>query len=252
MPAGRPKQVDPGALYAFAHQVYWDFKQLDEGGRRFRQDKEKYQQMVDRIEKDGVNLSENQKAALEVAVEEEVRAGRLEPAKRESRLAELERENLEATRDWLQRLAAEEATRQIKVPGEPDALRALLRAKSVEEVRDVCRDSKMTVRSNIESGRMIDVSAWPIASGSTLPAYLSEHAAEFIAAKFNARFPRSGRPSTKLKQLWFLSRALAGAVYGIKTRTAINLVGAKNPEQIFREARAAKSERTRTRRKPES
>src|SRR5713226_7987796 len=102
----------------------------------------------------------------------------------------------------------------------------------------------MMVESRIQPGRMIEVSAWPIAAGSVLPAYLAQHAAEFIAAKSDARFPRSDRPSTKLKQLWFLSRALAGAVFGVRTRTAINLVGAKNPERIFREARAGKGERT--------
>ncbi len=252
MSAGRPRQVDPGALYAFAHLFYWDFKQLAEGRYRFRHDEEKYKRLVDQIEKDGVHLSEDQKAALEAAVEKEVRSGRLEETNRKLRLQELERENLEVTRDWLRGLAAEEAMRQIKVPGEPEVLRALLGAKCVEEVREVCRDSRMMVESRIQPGRMIVVSAWPIAAGSTLPTCLAQHSAEFIAAKSDPRFPRSDRPSTKLKQLWFLSRALAEAVYGVRTRTAINLVGAKTPERIFREARAGKGERTRSRRKRES
>jgi len=252
MPVGRPSQVQPGALYVFAQQFYWDFKQLAEGQYRFRHDDRKYKQLLDQIDKDGVHLSEAQKAALEAAVEEEVRAGRVEASKRKLRLQELEAGNLEVNADWLRRVAAEEARTQIKVPGEPEILATLLTTKSIEEVREVCRDATMVVESRIQPGKMIEVSAWPIASGSMLPTYLSKHAAEFIAARSHARFPRSGRPSTKLKQLWFLSRALAGAVYGVRTRTAINLVGAKNPERIFREARAGKAERTRRRRKRES
>jgi hypothetical protein len=252
MPAGRPKQVDPGALYAFAHQFYWDFKRLADGRYRLLQDEGKYKRLVHQIEKNGVQLSEHQRATLEAAVEREVRTGQLEGSDRKLRMEELEGANLEVTRDWLLRLVGEEATKQIRVPGEPEVLRALLAAKSPEGVRDICQDSAMIVESRIHPGRMIEVSAWPIAAGSVLPTYLSQHAIEFIAAKSNARFPRSDRPSTKVRQLWFLSRALAGAVFGVKTRTAINLVGATNPEQTFREVRAGKAKRTRRRRKRDS
>ena len=88
---------------------------------------------------------------------------------------------------------------------------------------------------------------WPIAAGSVLPMYLSQHAAEFIAAKHDKRFPLSDRPTSQLKQLWFLSRALAAALYGVKLRTAINLVGSKRPEEVFEESRAAKPLRKRAR-----
>src|ERR1700732_4598147 len=42
MVAGRPQKVDPGALYAFAHQFYWDFRRIAEGGTRYRFDHEKF------------------------------------------------------------------------------------------------------------------------------------------------------------------------------------------------------------------
>jgi hypothetical protein len=100
----------------------------------------------------------------------------------------------------------------------------------------------MPVKVEREQGRVeiLDLPAWPISMGSVLPMYLTKHAVEFIAAKKDRRFPRSGRPSSRLKQLWFLSRALAGAIFGMKTRTAINIVGSKRPEQVFEESRAAK------------
>src|SRR5205823_14793652 len=90
--------------------------------------------------------------------------------------------------------------------------------------------------------------AWPIAVGSTFPGYLSQHAEQYVAALRDARFPRcdvSSRPSTRLKQFWFLSRALAGALFEVRTRTAINLVGSLRPEQIFRQSREAKPSRKR-------
>jgi hypothetical protein len=57
------------------------------------------------------------------------------------------------------------------------------------------------------------------------------------------RFPRCDvklRPTNRLKQFWFLSRALAGAAFGYRTRTSINLVGSLRPEQTFEESHAAK------------
>ena len=67
--------------------------------------------------------------------------------------------------------------------------------------------------------RLVVASKWPISVTSPLPMYLSQYADEFIAAKKDPRFPRSGRPTSQLKQFWFLSRVLAGALYGIKPRT---------------------------------
>lgn len=84
---------------------------------------------------------------------------------------------------------------------------------------------------------------------SVLPLYLSEHAVEFVAALNDPRYPlASVRPTTRLKQLWFLSRALAGAIFGVKTRTAINLVGSRRPEQTFEDARAAEPTRRKKKR----
>jgi hypothetical protein len=93
-----------------------------------------------------------------------------------------------------------------------------------------------------------DYPAWPIPAGSTLPTYLSEYAEQYIAALHDRRFPRcdtATRPTNRLKQFWFLSHALAGALYGVTTRTAMNLVGSLRPEEIFQVSRDAKPKRRR-------
>jgi len=90
-------------------------------------------------------------------------------------------------------------------------------------------------------------STWVADSGWEHPPHLPvQYAEQYVAALNDPRFPTcdtSKRSSTRLKQLWFLSRALAGAVFGVKPRTAINLVGSMRPEQVFQEARAGKPAR---------
>ena len=100
----------------------------------------------------------------------------------------------------------------------------------------------------IEPGviKRVEVPAWPIPPGSPFPGYLSQYAEQYAQALRDPRFPRcdvSTRPSSQLKQFWFLSRALAGALFGVSTRTAINLVGSLRPEQAFEESRGAKAAR---------
>jgi hypothetical protein len=151
-------------------------------------------------------------------------------------------------------LAQEASRKRLPVPAQPDVLRALMGAKTPAQVRDICKGAfvrrKVEVVDPITSKpagyRDVEIRNWPIASGSMFPRHLSQYAEQFIVAKQDSRFPHSSRPTNLLKQLWFLSRALAGAVFGIQTRTAINLVGSKRPEQIFEESRAAKWERVRT------
>ena len=122
------------------------------------------------------------------------------------------------------------------------------------EIRELCKEATMTRAAQVQPGiyKELEVPAWPIPLGSTLPTYLSEYAEQYISALNDPRFPScdvADRPSTRLKQFWFLSRALAGALYGVKTRTAINLVGSLRPEEVFNESHDAKPARKRVRRK---
>jgi hypothetical protein len=194
-------------------------------------DEKEYKRLLDASE--GVHLSDEQISSVEQCVMEEIQAGRLKETEKEERIRTLEQSTLEMTHEWRQVQAAREARKQLKVPGEPDVLELLLRAEDAEQVRKICEDAPN----------------WPISLGSVLPIYLSQHASAFVDATKDSRFPRSGRPTSQLKQLWFLSRALAGAIFEVKTRTAINLVGSNRPEQIFEGSRAGKPARKKRRKK---
>ena len=63
----------------------------------------------------------------------------------------------------------------------------------------------------------VEVSAWPIPAGSPFPGYLSQYAEQYVEALRDPHFPRcdiSTRPTSQLKQFWFLSRSLAGHFSG--------------------------------------
>lgn len=190
-----PTPAPADGLYGFAHQFYWDFRRIAEGTVRQRPGKKEYEEALETL--------------------------------RERHLSTATEANVSVIEDWINFEAAQASMKQLKVAGEPDVVRALMRAKSADRVRRICRDS----------------ANWPIPLGSALPHYLSEYAEEFVAAANDSRFPRSNRPSNQLKQFWFLARALAGAVYGVSARTAINLVGSMRPEEAFAELRDAKPRR---------
>ena len=240
MTAAKLRQVDAATLYSFAHQLYWEFRRLGEGSYRVRIDKTEEQKLSAALR--GFPLSAAQELALkkeERRLKTEVRAGRLQeedsPGRsgRKTLLRNLREGQNAAQRGWLGSVATQQATKQLKIPGEPEVLEALLREDLPRKVQIICTDSHN----------------WPLPVGGILPLYLSQHAREFVAAKRDRRFPTSSRPSSRLKQIWFLSRALAGAVFGVKTRTAINLVGSKRPDQSFEESRSAKPLRKNRRKK---
>lgn len=247
MPAGRPNKAEAGTLYSFAHQFYWDFRRIAEGRLGSELDKELYTQLLD--EANSVKTLDNgQVEALVRAVRLEVDQGRLSPENKTARLREVGIENLRITQEYFRDMAARMAQKEVKVvPGKPEVIRGLLDATSAEEVRRICADAFIRKSYEVQPGILKEISApnWPISVGSVLPMYLSQYAAQFIAAKNDKRFPVSDRPTSQLKQLWFLSRALAGALFGESVRTAINLVGSIRPEQAFEKSRNARSSRKR-------
>jgi hypothetical protein len=249
MAAGRPKRADPGTLYAFAHQFYWDLRRVSEGHFQWTYDKEEYQGLAEAIDSREIRLTDEQNRAIVRAIVRNVQEGRLTEAEREARLKEVAVANREATRYGLYQEAAARAGKQDRVPGKPDVIEALLQARTPEEVRTICQDAFVppTPETEPDLAKQVMTPNWQIPTGSVLPSYLSQYASEFIAATRDPRFPKSTtRPSSRLKQLWFLSRALAGALYGVSTRTAINLVGSKRPEEIFEESGDGKPRRYRT------
>jgi hypothetical protein len=254
MAAGRRRKAEPETLYAFAHQFYWDFRRLSEGGRRRRFNQEKYEQLSEDLD-DLQLIDDEDKARHQAMVDEEIRAGSLDPSRRNERLHDIEEAELSARRDFYCQQAHLEATQAIRIPGEREVIEVLLSPKTTAvEIRELCKEATMTRSAHFQSGvfKEIEVPAWPIPLGSTLPTYLTEYAEEYISALNDPRFPScdvAARPSTRLKQFWFLARALAGALYGVKTRTAINLVGSLRPEEAFNESHDAKPPRRRVRRK---
>jgi hypothetical protein len=248
--AGRPRMADAGTLYAFAHQFYWDFRRIAEGYFRWKRDEDTYRELAGEIDRENLQLNNYQKVALVQAVRREIEEGRLTKADKISRLRELGKENVHVTHEWLHGEAAEASRKQIKVPGRPEVIKALLQARTPADVRSICKDAFVSRKVEIAPGveKELTIPDWPIPVGSVLPGYLSEYAAQIIAAKNDHRFPKSTtRPSSLWKQLWFLSRALAGALYGVSTRTTINLVGSMRPDESFEESNAAKPVRKRAR-----
>ena len=246
MTAGRPKNADSGTLYTFAHQFYWDLRRISEGYVRWVYDKEAYESAVKEIDTADLALTHDQKVALARSVREDIKAGRLAEAERIPRLKERGISNLLVTREWLHLEVGELTRKQVQVPGKPEVIEALLRAETPEAVRAVCADAFVLRSVEIAPGvtKELTMSNWPISAGSVLPGYLAEYAPQFIAAKSDSRFPQStSRPSSRMKQLWFLSRALAGALYSVSVRTSINLVGGMRPDEIFEGSRSAKSSR---------
>jgi predicted nucleic acid-binding protein len=249
-----PHPVAPETLYIFAHQFYWDFRGLLDGRFRWGFDEKGYKQRTREIEKTDLSLTQEEIGCLERAVANEVRTGHLKKAERADRLRDLIDSDLVVKKDWLRRRASAEARRHLKIPGEPRVLKALLGARTADRVRIICKDAYVPMTIEVRPGlkTKIQMQNWPIASGSVLPRCLSQYAEQFIAAKNDPRYPRSKRPTNNNKQLWFLSRALAGAVFGLKTRTAINLVGSLRPEEMFHESRDGKPARRQRKRRLKS
>lgn len=242
--------AEAGTLYSFAHQFYWDFRRIAEGRTRVRFDHKRFAKLEARIRRLPIRVSDANRKHIAALADEEVRNGRLSLEGRADWIRNAEESQIFVDRDWLLERAAERCRITVRVPGEADVITELLAAQTVKEVRLICDDAFSEGPRQFEPGitRTVKLPNWPISVGSVLPSYLSQYASAFIAAKGDPRFPKSTkRPSSRLKQLWFLSRALAGALYGVSTRTAINLVGSKRPEEVFEESRAAKPARRRMR-----
>ena len=245
MPAGRPKLADPGTLYAFAHQFYWDFRRIDKGIQRRREDKARYELLLAEIETTPVERTAEDQERLLRLVDEEISQGLIPRSERFRRLADMECAELEVVNHMRRMEAANDAVKVLRVPGESDVIDELLAANSVKKIRQICKDAYTTREIPTADGgtKKVPWPNWPISPGSPLPRYLSEHAMQFIKATHDRRFPRSDRPTSRHKQLWFVSLALAGALYGVSVRTTINLVGSKTPEELFAASRSGKTRR---------
>src|SRR6187200_2505794 len=105
MTAGRPRLADAGTLYSFAHQLYWDFRRLDEGSRRVWFDRGRFEGLVQAIEPEDVAPTRRQRRAIEAVVEAEIRSGRTGAHERKTRLAHARQSQKVVNRRFLERVA---------------------------------------------------------------------------------------------------------------------------------------------------
>ena len=105
----------------------------------------------------------------------------------------------------------------VNLPAEPDTLVALFEAKTVNQVRAICRNSAWLAKQ----------------PASYLARCLPMFAKQFLDAKRDRHFPDSDRKSSIPGKFWFVARFLAGAMYGISGRRSMNIIGPGRPEEIF-------------------
>jgi len=199
------------------------------------------------IETAHLNPTAKQDRRIRESVADAIQRGQVGPAQKKAWMTQAREGQKLANRSSLMWHVERLATSVKKIPGEPEVLEDLLSAGTPERIREICEDAHIVTTIETAPGvfREVQMPNWPLPYGSLLPVYLSEHADAFIAAKSDSRYPKSERTSSRLKQLWFLSRALAGASFNISTRTAINLVGSTRPEEVFEGSRAARPRRKR-------
>ncbi len=236
------KPVPKDDLFNLAQTLYRDFWRLEHG----------WPHSPDGSELDDalVALSQKDKDDIERRVDDGIRRGRLRPGQKAQRLRAIEQEQLRVfwqgqAEGWK---VLWEQKRKTMWDAQPDEFYALLKYTSVDVIRSICAGAFSYMSFKLESGvsRTAVVRKWPIPRTSPLPRQIAQYAKQFVAARKDPRFPRSHRPTSRLKQMWFLSRALAGARFALKTRTAINLIGSKRPEQILKESHDAKPSRKQT------
>jgi len=245
MGARGPKPTSADGIFQLAAWLYRDLLSLAEGTTREWSNRKLLEEEARMA---APLLDDADRAHIVQLVDSEIAGGKLEEDQRKERIATLEAGLLRIKALDRRRVTADRAWQEKKVPADREVLKQLLRAKDAKRIQSICKDAYTVRREKIRGEeREIRVVNWPIQEGSLFPEYLTRFADQFIEAKSDPRFPRSTRPSNQLKQIWFLARALAGAVNGVKPRTAINLVGSMRPEQIFEESRAGKPARRKKR-----
>lgn len=85
----------------------------------------------------------------------------------------------------------------------PDLWEALKKAKTAKEVREAYR------QAGYWKSRLFK---------------LRDHPRKFLAAKRSPRYPRSSRPSSDLKRIQYLARAMAGIHLGLSPFTSVRLL----------------------------
>lgn len=207
----------------------------NDGAERIAVDPEKQRQLERELKS---QLNQSDIDGIEAAIDRQIQVGWLPESERETRIRE-QKENY----DFELRFSASNAARRrseftIRIPGVPRLIDAMLNATAVNQFKKICADGFGTGKAGDSNEP-----TWQVSTGSSLPRALQQHAAQVIEAKASSKSPKSSRKTSRLKQIWFLSRALAGAEQGISTRTAVNLLGSVRPDELQDPTRLTKRSR---------
>ena len=225
-----PKPIDPRQLRLFAELYFWDFKALAYGKSQNKFDSALYEEEVRPLTKLRLNFGE--RSDIMEKARREFFNGNIHMLDEKTLARDLGVVHLSQKDSKMREAAARKASSKIRRSAASRVLASLLKASTAEEVRKICRRAFREVETEIEPGiyAKASVARWPIEDHSMFPFYLSKHAEQFLLAKLDTRFPRSTRPTSNEKKIWFLSCALAGAVQGIATRTAVNILRSSRPD----------------------
>ena len=224
-----PESLEGPVLRTFAILYYQDFLALAEGRDLKTVDFGKLGPLLKQARH--LRLADDDEDRLKEMTRREIQAGRLLQTARVELINDRKVILLFELESTVRQRMVESVQVATRLPGLPTILRQLENATNPDVIRAICLTAFRTVRTEVRKGELRDVRipVWPIEVGSEFPIYLSKHADQIISVKSEPRFPKSVRPSSKKKRLWFYACALAGAVLSRSTRTVINKLGAKPP-----------------------
>jgi hypothetical protein len=230
---------DAAKLSMLARKFYFEFLALRDGGSHQQFDYKCYRRLTDKLDNLEIKLSESGIRFVEMIVEERIQSGRLQGIEKARELLKLQDSALQGLRFFWREMAADEAMKTHHFKPQPATVDALLAAEALNRVREICASANPAWPSGRRQWLPDGMDAELInEERPTLAEALSRHANEFIAAKKDRRYPKSvNRPTSQIKRLWFISVALAGAVYGVELRTAIDALGATRPEEETQQMR---------------
>jgi hypothetical protein len=233
-----PRPIAHQDLYRAAVAFYRDFREL--AGLEWRRffDRKLYDFLKRELKPLGLTDEQTTKFRKR---EEMICNGRLTQAEREEKFRELERDMGMAIDFRTYDSAFEISMIKIQRNANPDALLDLLAATTAERVREVCETQLSSdPLETIDPIMLVNPGHFVNRRPRKRPKVLSDfaqsihyYAEQFIAAKNHRKFPNGRtRKSTLLEKLWFLSRALAGAIYTREVGTVLNLIPSTRPDQI--------------------
>lgn len=211
-----PRPVPSKGLRRVVRQIHDDLKELDSGRRQF--DRKYYLALKKNALETYPPLSQEAQTEFDEQVAQ-IRDANLSDAQKRRRIDNLQ----DWTKAGLAMPGIDKAARASykRTAHRREVIDALLEAETVAQVREICEAGfRIFVYPTFDPILMRTTSV--TIERELLGEVLIQHAESFLAGKQERKFPKSSYAGNRGKQLWFLARVLAGAVYGIKPRTSID------------------------------